>query len=152
MITIKKTITDPEGNAEISIIPLEDSLEEMVGKCVDIESARILLRQGCEVNVSNTTYQLSSSTKRHINHCCIIKGCKYGDEDCPVALGEIQQLYPNEASSTLEDLSKGKLEQADLIIVDGSTVKDRYGTYTETGVADYDLYTKVLIINSKNAL
>jgi len=30
----------------------------------------------------------------HINHCCIIHGCKYGDEDCPVAYGTAKQAYP----------------------------------------------------------
>jgi len=27
----------------------------------------------------------------HRTHCCIAHGCKYGDNDCPVALGEILQ-------------------------------------------------------------
>jgi len=26
-------------------------------------------------------------------HCCIIHGCKYGHEDCPVYLGKIKQVY-----------------------------------------------------------
>jgi hypothetical protein len=29
----------------------------------------------------------------HQTHCCIKHGCKYGDEDCPVASGEIKQDY-----------------------------------------------------------
>lgn len=29
----------------------------------------------------------------HIGHCCIIHGCKYGDEDCPVVNGETVQQY-----------------------------------------------------------
>lgn len=29
----------------------------------------------------------------HASHCCIEHGCKYGDEDCPVASGEIRQEY-----------------------------------------------------------
>lgn len=29
----------------------------------------------------------------HQTHCCIIHGCKYGDEDCPVESGEIEQDY-----------------------------------------------------------
>lgn len=29
----------------------------------------------------------------HASHCCKWHGCKYGDDDCPVASGEIEQLY-----------------------------------------------------------
>ena len=29
----------------------------------------------------------------HISHCCKWHGCKYGDPDCPVALGEVEQKY-----------------------------------------------------------
>lgn len=29
----------------------------------------------------------------HKTHCCVIHGCKYGDEDCPVVGGEIEQQY-----------------------------------------------------------
>lgn len=35
----------------------------------------------------------------HQTHCCIIHGCKYGDEDCPVVSGEIKQAYPCEYCS-----------------------------------------------------
>ena len=29
----------------------------------------------------------------HIAHCCYIHGCKYGDENCPVASGEVAQKH-----------------------------------------------------------
>lgn len=32
----------------------------------------------------------------HTSHCCKQHGCKYGDEDCPVAFGEHKQEYPCE--------------------------------------------------------
>jgi hypothetical protein len=32
----------------------------------------------------------------HATHCCKQHGCKYGDEDCPVVLGEVKQVYPCE--------------------------------------------------------
>lgn len=32
----------------------------------------------------------------HETHCCLKHGCKYGDEDCPVALDLIKQQYPCE--------------------------------------------------------
>ena len=30
----------------------------------------------------------------HRRHCCIRHGCKYGDDGCPVAKGEIKQYGP----------------------------------------------------------
>lgn len=32
----------------------------------------------------------------HASHCCANHGCKYGNEECPVVSGKIQQLYPCE--------------------------------------------------------
>ena len=29
----------------------------------------------------------------HIEHCCILHGCKYGAVDCPVESGEVGQKY-----------------------------------------------------------
>lgn len=29
----------------------------------------------------------------HISHCCKWHGCKYGDLDCPVVNGEVEQEY-----------------------------------------------------------
>lgn len=29
----------------------------------------------------------------HATHCCKWHGCKYGDPDCPVANGEVEQEY-----------------------------------------------------------
>jgi len=29
----------------------------------------------------------------HTEHCCIIHGCKYGDNNCPVELGNIKQTF-----------------------------------------------------------
>jgi hypothetical protein len=40
----------------------------------------------------------------HAAHCCKWHGCKYGDPDCPVANGEVEQEYLCEDCSTvLED-------------------------------------------------
>jgi len=33
----------------------------------------------------------------HRTHCCVLHGCKYGDEDCPVVSGEIKQDYTCES-------------------------------------------------------
>ena len=35
----------------------------------------------------------------HRTHCCVLHGCKYGDEDCPVESGEIKQDYICESCS-----------------------------------------------------
>ena len=32
----------------------------------------------------------------HATHCCKTHGCKYGNLDCPVALGIVKQEYPCE--------------------------------------------------------
>ncbi len=29
----------------------------------------------------------------HASHCCKWHGCKYGDPDCPVANGDVEQEY-----------------------------------------------------------
>lgn len=29
----------------------------------------------------------------HAAHCCRWHGCKYGDPDCPVVIGEVEQEY-----------------------------------------------------------
>ena len=40
----------------------------------------------------------------HASHCCKWHGCKYGDKDCPVVLGKVEQEYPCEwCSEELKD-------------------------------------------------
>lgn len=40
----------------------------------------------------------------HASHCCKWHGCKYGDDDCPVVSGEVEQLYLCEyCDEVLED-------------------------------------------------
>lgn len=29
----------------------------------------------------------------HASHCCVVHGCKYRDDDCPVQLGTIEQKF-----------------------------------------------------------
>ena len=33
----------------------------------------------------------------HTEHCCFVHGCKYDDDDCPVATGKQMQSFPCEA-------------------------------------------------------
>lgn len=48
----------------------------------------------------------------HTSHCCIWHGCKYGDEDCPVALGRARQEHVCQVCSedyglqTLDEMHK----------------------------------------------
>ena len=37
---------------------------------------------------------MADSIGVHAAHCCKWHGCKYGDEDCPVVFGQVEQLYP----------------------------------------------------------
>ena len=45
-------------------------------------------------------------------HCCVLHGCKYGDEDCPVATGIVKQEYVCETCNvhyginTLDELNQ----------------------------------------------
>lgn len=36
---------------------------------------------------------MNSNKCVHTEHCCILHGCKYGDENCPVELGYKKQSY-----------------------------------------------------------
>ena len=40
-----------------------------------------------------------SSIGVHASHCCRWHGCKYGDKNCPVVLGKVEQEYPCEGCS-----------------------------------------------------
>lgn len=46
----------------------------------------------------------------HANHCCKEHGCKYGNQDCPVELGFIEQEYPCEVCSWMSQLGEPQLE------------------------------------------
>jgi hypothetical protein len=41
----------------------------------------------------------------HTEHCCVIHGCKYGEEDCPVATGKQKQSYLCENCGDFETAS-----------------------------------------------
>lgn len=34
-----------------------------------------------------------SNSGVHAAHCCSRHGCKYGDDDCPVVLGQVEQKH-----------------------------------------------------------
>jgi hypothetical protein len=39
----------------------------------------------------------------HVTHCCIVHGCKYGDEDCPVVNATHKQEYLCETCDFFEE-------------------------------------------------
>lgn len=43
--------------------------------------------------IRKVTNMDKSRWKVHETHCCVLHGCKYGDEDCPVITKEVQQQY-----------------------------------------------------------
>jgi hypothetical protein len=39
---------------------------------------------------------MADLTGVHAAHCCLVHGCKYGHQDCPVTEGKAEQMYPCE--------------------------------------------------------
>lgn len=52
----------------------------------------------------------------HASHCCKWHGCKYGDDDCPVYNGEVEQLYLCE--DCYEDLEDEEYHRAVLVRIE----------------------------------
>ena len=48
----------------------------------------------------------------HTEHCCIIHGCKYGDESCPVTTKSKKQSYPCEFCVENEDVAEKMINRA----------------------------------------
>ena len=55
----------------------------------------------------------------HLTHCCVLHGCKYGDDDCPVEDGSAQQEFLCEECprnlAEAEHLVREALELRDLV-------------------------------------
>jgi hypothetical protein len=49
----------------------------------------------------------------HEGHCCPEHGCKYHDEDCPVALKDTESIYPCEICS--DEKIEGKMLLAEYV-------------------------------------
>jgi hypothetical protein len=52
----------------------------------------------------------------HVEHCCLIHGCKYSADDCPVVDGTVTQEYPCE-------LCGDESDAADRLVIDA--IRDR---------------------------
>ncbi len=84
-----------------SVLPAESEEDEaIVAKVIN------------DKNGENKTSKLVPEVDKvgvHRTHCCVVHGCKYGDKDCPVAMGELLQDYICEACDEVEgwnDLSQ----------------------------------------------
>jgi len=69
----------------------------------------------------------------HESHCCEHHGCKYGDEDCPVASGETQQLYPCEECRE-EDPKEKAMRELVRLVQDAVDLLD----FEHNGAEDYE--------------
>ena len=69
----------------------------------------------------------------HESHCCEYHGCKYGDDDCPVASGETQQLYPCEECRE-EDPRDAAIRELVCLVQDAVDLLD----YEHNGAEDYE--------------
>ncbi len=74
---------------------------------IDIIDPRCPMREGREVTVKLDVMSLvkevpetpESERNVHTEHCCIVHGCKYSDDDCPVETKKQRQSYMCEACS-----------------------------------------------------
>ena len=56
-----------------------------------------------------------SYTCVHTEHCCVIHGCKYCDDDCPVETGVKKQSYMCEDCYSDEEDYKNLQEYVDVV-------------------------------------
>ena len=72
------------------------SIDELIGNIHStIEWKQMRKLQESAANNNQTTIP-KDSWGVHEHHCCSKHGCKYGDEDCPVAIKLTEQKYPCE--------------------------------------------------------
>jgi hypothetical protein len=69
----------------------------------------------------------------HTEHCCARHGCKYGDDDCPVALGQKAQSYLCE-SCTGDELDLDLLRE-----VQGRLTEEQWEAYQNQLWAEWQL-------------
>lgn len=69
----------------------------------------------------------------HTTHCCHVFGCKYGNEDCPVAGGTVEAVY------ACEDCTCAKFNPEEAKAADGwwSTLGEDMKTSLYMGSLEY---------------
>ena len=77
---------DIEWRKGTRVLRLEDLIEDHERK-LDGHKTRLVGMLGFPPELSKDV---------HTEHCCMLHGCKYGNEDCPVALRTKRQSYPCE--------------------------------------------------------
>lgn len=79
-----------------------------------LEAARKGLERNCPADGRQGEAWLDgfdSNKNVHTEHCCSIHGCKYDDDDCPVATGKQMQSFPCEACGEEDAYLKGIMER-----------------------------------------
>ncbi len=64
------------------ILSQDSSVLEDIKSAIEVE----LRERDCDESMKDSD--------THAAHCCKEHGCKYGDENCPVVLGTVEQRFP----------------------------------------------------------
>lgn len=69
-----------------------------------MEDAALFITEEYDIvhpEIFETEKEKESNKDVHTEHCCLEHGCKYGEDDCPVAAGRKVQSYPCESCGTI---------------------------------------------------
>lgn len=67
----------------------------------------------------------------HASHCCVDHGCKYGDDDCPVVLKTVEQMYDCEDCVYEKERVQPILDAAWERLIASQDGDNYYVTYTK---------------------
>lgn len=98
LYVINKTVQVGKGYQVHLIIEQieEDTTMPLIISFTDFKRYLIPLKDNCRV---------------HIDHCCARHGCKYGDKDCPVENGYVNQRYDCECCGSAKEDAINELEE-----------------------------------------
>jgi hypothetical protein len=68
-------------------IEIKEKYDEMLKACDDLRAVFIEELKAAIINRGDTKKDV------HTDHCCIVHGCKYDEDDCTVESGELVQEY-----------------------------------------------------------
>lgn len=73
---------------------MEESIDSKIDKALNKNNIKTEIKneKGQWIQVDFDEYNLGV----HKSHCCLIHGCKYNDDDCPVVLCKVEQDFPCE--------------------------------------------------------
>lgn len=99
-VTYGKTDMDA-GMAALDGEKISAMLEALPVSLEDAYAAAAIVRPG-DIKEENTVKNRKGNEGVHRTHCCVLHGCKYGDDNCPVANNRIKQDYVCETCSAEE--------------------------------------------------